>query len=1346
MIQPPRASSSLSDAGSSSSTSSARSRASLSSIRMTNLYKATMNRFLTRKKTEAALESAADGPPPTTKKSKRGKKNKEEEPAKPQLDLSQALPSTDNFRTSLLMPNLSARFSMLREQDDPESKLGKASDDSVLFSKRQSRLTDFGFNPAGLTDIAEVASINDSIRPPFLAGRSGSIDYGTDDGDSIHSGSVMSRSRPGEGNVLFGGRQKVYLGNRALYDDDVGMSAYQRMRAEERRKKREEEGYEDGEEEEEDEEPGSPAHELKHASSFSGSLRRRETASSTASGAGARASTAATSIASQGANAVPPPSASSLERTGTKGRRLYDQGLDRNYTEGNSAISRLNSLQKQRSITTGRATPPLTQTRSATNLSDRFNRGNQYRPASPPPSAPLANMASFKAAIDGDSQQSSPALATSSPTSPFPPISPLDDNSPLASAIQPGDRGKATAMGAFQKPARQFDETQYMQRQKQMLQGRETPPPRKPSRSPSRGVQERLNKFEMKNKESEVKSKQPPAMSKNASDARKRLDALRTEIAADLDDLRPSSDSEEEPEKKIEERPSRSRSRTNSSSVVPPAPRVLASPLKPTTLPSPVSPPTQALPPTPGSPPRQMPAMKLASPPKRIPEEMVLPEPASPELPAKKSAFSVFQRAKQQMQAQANDEPAEESPKGQQITFFSSRNSSDDEDDDSVPEVQPLRSPVNRTFSRPGSKPQSPLASRSNHGSSAGMSPTLRSPPPVHEHPALRSSPGLASPASRASENMLQALNSPHESESKSSVSTMVKSDATDLDSPTLGPESGGLNSMIRQHLRNHSEQSGVSSVYDNDREDDDDNNHSKSTHLTAGSLISDTPGHSSYSHSNPWDLEDLDGSYYGEADSLSSVSPVDRPQTQPFPRPGPSAGSYRSEPSKDQQPDPEQTAPWEQEMKSKHSRNVSHATLAEREAFQKDLEERQKAIQEALKSKMDESRSGSPTPSMGGAMKAFGMLRAKSSRDTLASRPPASSKSINMLGMGANASNASLSRTSEEHLKKQRERLANSPMPSDDDYRREFEDRLTRGASGNDQSSKSRSPSASGGQRSRSNSQISAVSGRSRSRTGRRESSDQTPPPIPTQIPRAGLPTPESPVIEPPPNPPALRMRSSSRPSASGYFDQKSLHPIQTGVPNGMPRVAPVSAGATPHVSPGFAPGRSPIAPGSRSAGHSPGIAPTITKAATFAAHSNHSSPAIAAAPPPRRAVPPERKKSIAKSLISEPMFVSSTSVVDTIELPAGASLRNGMGEVAPPLPPINPMRRRFGFGRSDSSSTTTSDGRPSTEDGDNKVRTRMRKGSNPSLFRSSNHSSEEAPPMRAPPTAPPVEEGAMF
>ena len=59
-------------------------------------------------------------------------------------------------------------------------------------------------------------------------------------------------------------------------------------------------------------------------------------------------------------------------------------------------------------------------------------------------------------------------------------------------------------------------------------------------------------------------------------------------------------------------------------------------------------------------------------------------------------------------------------------------------------------------------------------------------------------------------------------------------------------------------------------------------------------------------------------------------------------------------------------------------------------------------------------------------------------------------------------------------------------------------------------------------------------------------------------------------------------------------------------------------------------------------------------------------------------------RKKSVAKADISEPIFLSTTSVIDTVDLPPGASLKNGVESAPPPVPPINPMRRRFGFGRS--------------------------------------------------------------
>lgn len=181
-----------------------------------NLFRITMNRFRTKKKTPEPLGSndealnalSAQSAPtsPGLKKSatSRWKRSKKPVEVKPEINLTAVLPTNDDFRTSLLMPNLSARFSMLREQDDPHSLLGKASDDSVLQPRRRSRM-DFG----GLGDIAEVSSIRSQVRPPFAPGRQDS--FASEDGymsENDPSLGMMSRARPGEGNVLFGGRQK----------------------------------------------------------------------------------------------------------------------------------------------------------------------------------------------------------------------------------------------------------------------------------------------------------------------------------------------------------------------------------------------------------------------------------------------------------------------------------------------------------------------------------------------------------------------------------------------------------------------------------------------------------------------------------------------------------------------------------------------------------------------------------------------------------------------------------------------------------------------------------------------------------------------------------------------------------------------------------------------------------------------------------------------------------------------------------------------------------------------------------------------------------------------------------
>ena len=479
-----------------------------------------MNRFRTKKKAKepteglvrASTESDVPAAPPikSSKTFRRGKKNQEPEP-KLELDLSTALPSSDDFRTSLLMSGLSARFSMLREQDDPKSKIGKASDDSVLFPKRQSRLNDFGFVSHGLSDIAEVSSINGSIRPPFAFGRTDSYHdgYGTDD-DSTHGGSVMNRAKPGEGNNLFGGRQKIYkipvnastksltegggggMGGRALYENDVSQSAFQKLREREREQQR----LEREREREEEEQNGQSSR--AESPPLSGYNRNRETSSTTSSGGPSitRSSTAATSITSQRTPSLsgshtpvtagaPINGAPGVERTMTKGRRLYETGLDQHLHEQQySAMNRIDTLTRQRIL--GAQTPPPGLTSpTVTNSTDRWDRQQipgkaslpNMRAASPPPNA--SAMATFDFGHRADNlTETKPSFGLASPPL-SPAMSDKDDHNVLA--VQPNDRGKATALGAFSKPAQPYDETKYSQRQLQMQQGRETPPLRKHS-------------------------------------------------------------------------------------------------------------------------------------------------------------------------------------------------------------------------------------------------------------------------------------------------------------------------------------------------------------------------------------------------------------------------------------------------------------------------------------------------------------------------------------------------------------------------------------------------------------------------------------------------------------------------------------------------------------------------------------------------------------------------------------------------------------------------------------------------------------------------------------------------
>lgn len=458
-----------------------------------------------------------NAPPMPTLRGRTFRRKKQHPEPKKEIDLTAALPPTDDFRTSLLMPNLSARFSMLREQDDPNSMLGKANDDSVLYPKRASRLG--LFTHEGLADIAEVSSISGSVRPPFANERTNSyssadLGYGTDD-DSMYHGSVMGRAKPGQGNKFFGGRQKVYkipvgasastkevnqLGSgskgshkpmgKAVYDDDINLSAFQQQRKKAKEEQGEHGRFSDdrGERSSKEERRGSPPP--------AGYNRNRETSSSTNSGPNeGRTSTAATSIASQGASplyATAPsnPTLAALKQSsfntsnqerGGKGKRLYGQGLDQHIHEQQySAIHRLNSIQKGHGINGN----GVNQSRSATNLSERFQK-HGLRTVSPPPGAtPGFNgfdfgTSDFRSRSNSRDQENpsclTPAISSTS--------TPMRPESPLVAALSPNDLGKATALGAFNKPKTPYNEQQYAQRQLQLQEGRETPPSREPNGS-----------------------------------------------------------------------------------------------------------------------------------------------------------------------------------------------------------------------------------------------------------------------------------------------------------------------------------------------------------------------------------------------------------------------------------------------------------------------------------------------------------------------------------------------------------------------------------------------------------------------------------------------------------------------------------------------------------------------------------------------------------------------------------------------------------------------------------------------------------------------------------------------
>ncbi|KAK5001141.1 hypothetical protein LTR66_000109 [Elasticomyces elasticus] len=1257
-----------------------------------------MNRFLARKRAkESYLNEGRESPSPAsihatlpkaTKRWRRGRKDQIEQ--EPEIDLATILPSSDNFRTSLIMPNLSARFSMLREQDDPNSLLGKASDDNVLHPKRQSRLLDFGFTTTGLTDVAEDASMDYSRRPPFATSRQAS--YVSDDGygfdiDSARNGNVMTRARPGESNTLFGGRQKVWkvpagVANsarspaassdgrgvgRAVFDDDSSMSAFQKYRQQEREAclERKDKETENSAVEEEDQAAAADENlgqevqrnhsldvetedlpeDLSHSPSPSSYDRAQSTASSTASvPSQARSSTAATSITSSATTPTNTASAPAtvpavpfLDRSLTKSKRLYEQNLDQHmYEQQASTLTRLNSIQRQgtlqRKLTNGQSSPPyLVHTRSAGAIHDKPTPGMVYaaRTKIPPPPAPL--LTTFGSVRRGMPPNSSPHLGY--PQSPLSPtMSEDEDSGVLSSALEPGDRGKATAMGAFNRPQKQFDEQQYLERQKQLQQGREAPVQNNPV----------------------------------------------TVRFAQLSDV---------------DRPESARDRAGSASSQ---------------------------------------RSQLRSGPKEH-------EPGK--------AFAVFQNAANQMRNGPGNEYQRPAMPDTHRTFFGNISASDSEEDDEI------------------DVPDSEKATKPNYrndclGTGQGRFPSRL--PAVSEHPALRSAP--PPPVQEEEEEMppvqpLRPVASSRTLKQPSSLATLTKEEESMVAPQVLILPDAPLNGIVHQHLRNPSNQS---SVYPTEAPPmDEPPMPDLIKRPTRSTLDSENRVDSSYTNSNPWDLEDFDGYYYGERDSPSSSSPIDpvKPRILPLSS-APSKANMNYERASTVSRDSSMTngTTWQSELKSQHTRDASTATQQEREAFANELAQRQKAIQENLRSITEShGRATSSQLSIAAPFKGFGILGSKSSRESIGMKEP-STKAIKMLGIAVGSFNASSLSINTQHDRNHTHdtlRKEGSGVPShhpihqplsstqpralqqsEQDVKREWGQQRHRGdsvASSRDpsQARNGRSPQSSNPSRNRTRSNSEVSAGRARSRTGRyRDDLDKAMAEgtgssafaqhdMPSMVHQQPTPTPspemlqhQAPMLENNTSAQYGRARSNSRGACPSYFDSKIPYPIQTAngrltSSNSSPAgLSPAAYGSTTGPSPRLSP-----LPSLHSSNTTPSFSAATTPVAPFVAPS--------AFPVPQSMIrsgsaPLLRKKTISKFDIGEPTLISSTSNVDTVDLPEGASLKNGM-EDAPPIPPTNPRRRRtqkllsaFSRNNSENKENEAQRERSNTIDGDQETGTK--------------------------------------
>lgn len=1198
---------------------------------------------------------------------------------KPEVDLSTALPATDDFRTSLLMPNLSARFSMLREQDDPLSKIGKANDDSVLFPKRTSRLDLFNSRQQGLSDIAEVDSLRGStVRPPFAQTRVDS--YASDGYGTDGEGGVMSRSRPGEGNTMFGGRQKIYkipvgqsgsvknfgaiddeelspgvnMGGKALYVSDTLPSAFQIMREQERQER---------------ETAANDHFNLRssndHDRSGSPPLakynRNRETTSSTNSGPSqSRTSTAATSIASQrsiygapevtngtghGPTPGSQPNSASSDRPFPRAKKLYGQGLEQNQHDSqSSSLQRINSLNRQRS---GRLARGLTPSRSASNLRDGSRGGympggplyttSGFGAGSPPPSNTPPRMQDFDLGLDSNVSPTSPGHADSGyGASPqmiphvSPPMSPhLDNTSPdptLVAALEPNDLGKATASGAFNKPKKQYDEQQYLQRQLQLQEGRNTP-------SPGPG--------------GTARPFSPPGMAF-------------IEHAVGL---------------------SRNSSQTSglsrSNSVMHPWEH-------------------------------QMGDRKVRTPAERGRSPATRHESEEPNNPAMERSFFGF-NGSEVGESESEADPASPAPSKSGSQGFEHPVSPQPTAEPSPQPVE-LKEPLdfNPDSSLLPHPSEEAVSDRQSHRSEGTVT-------PYHD--------------------------TPHQSMPPSEDNPTI---SVDPDSPTLGPTgvSNDLSGMVRQHLRNTS---GTSSVYP----EDSPARRRSSTRPEARESIF---GHGSALDEQEWKDDVSHDDHVVRRVSQKRESEVVPPLPQPLhfaarqmleqaralkaqdsgkirqmtgndkaqrilggEAPRTDHGNNETEPS------------WQDQLKSHHTRGPSTETQMERESLAHELEARKRAVRNNLQTFAEgQSRDGSPAPSAGTRTKEssphrpahpFSILKkaSKGPVDRMPSKPDKPTKAMKMLGINPDAapgvpdgppSDMFIGREQlpDRALPPSRRATKQGPQdvrqPSDDSppkSQRGFFGSRSRhtperpspssskpGSAYSDSSD--RHPSPPMGSKETVNLDQSRVEGFGHNGAGQAGDASHSVP-LPSPGAAAGIPLRRSPSTERSRSASRMRSRSNSKPLAPGHSEfQQRVAPPGTPVminPSTSKRSAtnpdPYSANSAPSLH---------DHPSNRPTANHPMTHPTMinpqpppsprtlhglgTKSSISSGSSSNSN----------------RNRNINKHDISEPTFVSCTSSVDTVSLPPGASLSNGVDQHppytefpsanAPPIPQRDSRRKR--------------------------------------------------------------------